>query len=98
MTYIQSKHNGGRGIYRFLGLGVLLIVGIFASIGVYSQTVALRHDIIELSSKLDEIKIENAELKDNFYKLTDQKVLDKLAKDEGLIQDINPKWIFASQF
>ena len=98
MTVLQPNRTNRNIVYLFFGLGLLIFLGIAAAVAVYSQTVTLKHDIIGLSSELDQAKLKNAELKNNFYKLTDQENLDKVATDRGLIQDKNPKWLFASQF
>ena len=98
MTVIQPNKSNKNIIYLFLGLGILVFLGVSAAVAIYSQTVNLKHDIIGLSSELEALKLNNAELKNDFYKLTDQKVLEAVAKERGLIQDKNPKWVFASQF
>ncbi len=98
MTVIQHNRATKNIVYLFLGLGILVFLGVSAAVAIYSQTVDLKHDIIGLSSELEDVKLKNADLKNSFYKLTDQKVLDGVAKERGLIQDKNPKWVFASQF
>lgn len=98
MTVIQPNKATKNVLYLFLGLGILVFLGVSAAVAIYSQTVDLKHDIIGLSSELEEMKLKNAELKNSFYQITDQKVLGDLAESRGLIQDKNPKWVFASQF
>ncbi len=98
MTVIQPNRAAKNIVYLFLGLGILVFLGVSAAVAIYSQTVDLKHDIIGLSSELEEIKLKNAELKNSFYKITDRKILDAVAKERGLIQDNFPKWVFASQF
>lgn len=98
MTVIQPNRSSKNPIYLLLGLGILVFLGVSAAIAIHSQTVNLKHDILGVSSELEELKLRNAELKNSFYKLTDQKILEEVAKERGLIQDKNPKWVFASQF
>ena len=98
MTVIQPNRSSKNIIYLFLGLGILVFLGVSAAVAIYSQTVSLKHDIMSLSSDLDELKLKNAELMSDFYKITDQSALEEAAKARGLIQDKNPKWVFASQF
>lgn len=98
MTVIQPNRGTKNIAYLFLGLGILVFLGVSAAVAIYSQTVSMKHDIIRLSSAVEEAKLRNAELKNEFYKLTDQSVLAGIAESRGLIQDKNPKWVFASHF
>lgn len=98
MTFIKPNKNNFK-LIRFFTLAGVLVAG-FISLEVYSysQTVNLKHDIISLGSKIETLRLKNASLKNDFYALTDAKNLDSVAKQRGLIQDNNPKWVFASQF
>lgn len=98
MTVIQPNKNSIAGVGLFFVLGAILCLGILVEVFAYSQTVSLKHDIIQLSSEIEEMRLMSAELKNDLYKITDQKNLDALAKELGLVQDKNPKWVFASQF
>lgn len=47
----------------------------------------------------DSIKIEqmnNAELKNTLFKMTDPQMLEIIATEKGLVLDKNPQWVFAS--
>ena len=98
MTVIQPSKGTKNIAYLFLGLGILVFLGVSAAVAIYSQTVSMKHDIIRFASEVEEMKLKNAELKNEFYRLTDQGVLAEVAKSRGLIQDKNPKWVFASHF
>lgn len=97
MTVIQPNKNK-TGFLKTIFMMSVMVFGLLATeIWIYSQTVNLKHDIISLDSKLDALRLENAELKNRFYNLTDKSSFDALAKDRGLIEDKNPKWVFVSQ-
>lgn len=62
------------------------------------QTVSLKHDLAKKRNTLENLKVENADLKNNFYNTIDANNLEKLAGELGLVQDKNPQWAFASRF
>ena len=78
-------------------MGVAVFALLFTEISIYSQTVSLKHDTITLGNKIDNLRLENGELKNRFYNLTDKNSLEELARKKGLIEDKNPKWVFVSQ-
>ncbi len=97
MTVIQPNKNNS-GTFKTIFMMSFMVLGLLlAEIWNYSQTVNLKHDTITLSSKIDALRLENAELKNRFYSLTDKSSFDSLAKQKGLIEDKNPKWVFVSQ-
>lgn len=97
MTYIRTTRRFRLG-RAFLIVGAMLIAFIFSEIYIYSQTVNLKHDILSLGETIEELRLKNAELKNDLYRLTDRENLEKLARSRGLVQDNNPKWVFASQY
>ncbi len=78
-------------------LGIILFFTAFMNISIYSRTVSLKHDVTKLEKDMETLRVQNAELKGNFYQLVDSKKLNDLADKEGLIQDKNPQWAFASR-
>ena len=64
---------------------------------VYLQTVNLRHDLADAKQHLEEVKVENADLKNEYYSLVDADNLETLARERGFIKDRNPQWAFASR-
>lgn len=97
MTVIQPNKNN-RQLFRTIFMMGFAVAGLLLTeIWIYSQTVNLKHDTITLGSKLDDLRLENAGLKNKFYSLTAKANLDLLAKQKGLIEDKNPKWVFVSQ-
>ncbi len=97
MTIIQPNKN--EDIRRLITLLTVGLVGVFlAIVFLYMQTVSLKHDLAKKHNTLETLKVENAELKNNFYNLVDVGNLEKLAGELGLVQDKNPQWAFASRF
>ena len=96
MTIIRP--NKYKDIKRLcISLGVFLVGIILVWVFVYLQTVNLRHDLASAKQRLEEIKVENADLKGEYYNLVDADNLELLAKERGFIKDKNPQWAFASR-
>lgn len=97
MTVIQPNKNNKSFLKLIFFLGAVVSGLVWIEVRVYSQTVDLKHEMAAVSERIGELSVENAELRNSFYAMTDQKNLNRLAKDIGLVQDKNPKWVFASQ-
>ena len=95
MTIIQpNKHKDIKKLSTSLGI---LLVGVVSMwVFVYLETVNLKHDMANAKNRLDNIKVENADLKDKYYGLVDADNLEKLAMEHGLVKDKNPQWAFVS--
>ena|SRR3989344_2898399 len=97
MTIIQpNKNQDIRRLITLLTTGLVVVV--LALVLFYMQTVILKHDLVKKHNTLETLKVENAELKNNFYGLVDVNNLETLAGELGLVQDKNPQWAFASRF
>ena len=96
MTIIQpNKHKEIKRLT--VSLGAFIVVSILVWMFVYMQTVNLSHDLARAKNRLEEMKEENAELKDRYYNLVDADNLERLAAERGLVKDKNPQWAFVSQ-
>lgn len=96
MTIIQP--NKYKDLKRLvISLGVFLVGIILIWVFVYLQTVNLRHDLVNTKQHLEEAKVENADLKNEYYSLVDTDNLEILARERGFIRDRNPQWAFASR-
>ena len=96
MTIIQpNKYKDVKKL--MMSLGVFMFGVIVLWVFVYLQTVSLRHDLVKTREHLENMKVDNAELKNNYYNLVDAGSLEALAKERGLIKDKNPQWAFASR-
>ena len=97
MTIIQpNKNEDIRQLITLLTIGLVAVC--LAVVFLYMQTVSLEHNLARKHNTLETLKVENAELKNNFYNLVDVGNLEKLAGELGLVQDKNPQWAFASRF
>lgn len=72
-------------------LGLVLYVA-----SLYSKTVDLKHNIAGVEENIQKDRVINAEIKSQLFKMTDPELLSDAAKQKGLIEDKNPKWVFAS--
>jgi hypothetical protein len=63
----------------------------------YVCLVGTKYDLASVRSSLESMEIENAELKNEYFQLTNAESLEKLAGEMGLVQDKNPEWVLASQ-
>lgn len=97
MTIIQpNKNEDIRRLVTLLSTGLIIVF--LAVVFLYMQTVTSKHDLAKKHNTLETLKVENAELKNNFYTLVDVGNLEQLAGELGLVQDKNPQWAFASRF
>ncbi len=97
MTIIQpNKNEDIRRLVTLLSAGLIIVL--LAVVFLYMQTVISKHDLAKKHNALEALKVENAELKNNFYTLVDVGNLEQLAGELGLVQDKNPQWAFASRF
>lgn len=97
MTIIQpNKNEDIRRLVTLLSTGLIIVL--LAVVFLYMQTVISKHDLAKKHNALEALKVENAELKNNFYTLVDVGNLEQLAGELGLVQDKNPQWAFASRF
>lgn len=64
----------------------------------YVNLVGLRHDLTAMHDNIETMKVENAELKNQYYQLTSNDNLERLAAEMGLVKDKNPQWVLASQY
>jgi cell division protein FtsL len=96
MTTIRP--NRDRNIKRvfalcYFGAGGMVLTALFS----YMSLVAVKHDLSETRLSLETAKVENAELKNQYFQLTNADSVEKLAGEMGLIQDRNPGWALASR-
>ncbi|MCR4260940.1 MAG: hypothetical protein NUV96_01190 [Candidatus Colwellbacteria bacterium] len=96
MTIVQpNKEKNLRNITALCVTGVVLMLGI--ALFSYLSLVGLRHEISNTRESLEELKVANAELKNDYYALTSNDNLEQLASQLGLVKDKTPQWALASQ-
>jgi hypothetical protein len=92
------RFNKDKGIKRIMTACCLGVGGMTCAVFIsYACLVGARHDLISLRSSLETTQIKNAELKNAYFQLTNVENLEKLAGEMGLVQDRDPRWVFASQ-
>ncbi len=74
-------------------IGVTLVVVLLS----YLSLVGLRHDLADTREALEDMKVANAELKNQYYTFTSNENLEALAVQLGLVKDRTPEWALASQ-
>ncbi|MBI1838811.1 MAG: septum formation initiator family protein [Candidatus Colwellbacteria bacterium] len=97
MTIIQPNKNKSLSRIIFVLGGILVLTASFY-VFTYANSVGLNQDIKVSEKNLERLKVENAELKNDLFALTDSRRLDELAKEKNLIYDKNPQWAIASHF
>ena len=70
----------------FIGLCMVCVV-------LYNQTVELKHGISQESKLVDNLKIQNAQLKNSFYAVLDTHTLVAAAERLGYVRDNNPSYL-----
>lgn len=75
-----------------LGAALLIIIAI-ASIHLQNSNMALRKAIGALESKIEEIRVANADYKNELYKLLDAKNLTPLIQRLGLVKEVHPRYL-----
>ena len=68
------------------GLSMLIAV-------LYNQTVSLRRAISQETKLVDDLKLENAKLKNSFYAVLDTRTLVAAAERLGYVRDNNPSYL-----
>lgn len=87
---------------KYLGFFVklFLLVAIGAGIWIYQYNALAdaRYELKELENKIVELEVENAELKNDLYKITDPSHLQEVASVEGMVIEENPNYLELSQW
>ncbi|PIR97715.1 MAG: hypothetical protein COT89_02975 [Candidatus Colwellbacteria bacterium CG10_big_fil_rev_8_21_14_0_10_42_22] len=76
-----------------IGMGVMILAVLVS----YVSLVSIQHDLEAVRDELKSGKLQNAELKNQYFELTNVENLERLAGEMGLIKDKNPEWVLASQ-
>jgi len=75
--------------------GITLIATIIVSGIMYSKMVGLQHEILSLEEIIKTERVVRAELQNTLFTMTNPQKIDIIAAEKGLIEDKNPKWVFA---
>lgn len=98
MTIIQpNKYKSQKTADIFIAcLGIAVFSMAAVTVFSYSHVAGLKHDISRLENEVEQSRSVNADLKNNLFRITDPQSLEAIAAEKGLIEDRNPRWVFAS--
>jgi cell division protein FtsL len=97
MTILQPHKN--RAVVNFLViLFVILLTGGVFYIFEYNSFVNTRYQLSALKKSVVELQASNADLKSDFYKVTDPAQFEKMAADRGLILERKPDYLKQDQW
>jgi len=92
MTIIQPNKNFIFNPTLILLVAVLVLMAIFG-IQLYNQNVNLRHAISESQKNFQEQNTLNAEYKNKYYQIFNNRNMEAIAKQKGLVPDKNPIYL-----
>lgn len=96
MTFVQPHKNNITAINITIFAMIAVIAAISASgMFLYNQLVNLRHDLISGKNNAGRAEVENAELKNNLYRMVDLKNFAVTANSHSLLEDKNPEYLRA---
>lgn len=92
MTIIQPNKNF---IFNpaLVLLAVFLVFLAIFGIQLYNQNVGLRHAVSENQKKFQEQSALNAEYKNKYYQILNNRNIETVARQKGLIPDKNPAYL-----
>ncbi|MDP3953292.1 MAG: hypothetical protein Q8P99_00505 [bacterium] len=96
MTIVQPRKEANLIKSRalcLLGIGLMLTTVLLS----YLSLVGLRHDLADTRESIEDMKVANAEFKNQYYSFTSNENLERLAGEMGLVKDQTPQWALASQ-
>ncbi|MFH1694669.1 MAG: hypothetical protein ABH880_02870 [Patescibacteria group bacterium] len=97
MTIVRP--NKDKDLKKLSMYSFLVVGGMIAAVLVsYLSLVGVKHDLSKTRLALEDLKVGNAELKNDYYQLTSAENLEALASEMGLVKDKNPGWVLASQY
>lgn len=93
MTIIQPNRENS--IFGILTLFVTVgVIGVSLwGIMLYNEVVSARHDFEKQETAFRTIEVENGELKNTVYTMSDQKNIERIANARTLILEKNPQYI-----
>lgn len=93
MTIIQLNKNDSRIKLTAFSLMAALTVATVWGIFLYNNLVNLRHEADQREKIFRAAEVNNAELKNDLYRLIDAQNLEILIKDQSFILDKNPQYV-----
>ncbi|HDH31630.1 MAG TPA: hypothetical protein ENH26_02555 [Candidatus Wolfebacteria bacterium] len=93
MTIIQPNKNNNKTNLIISASVVILVVSAVWSIFIYNRVVNLRHENQRQEVLFRQVEVANAELKNNFYGMTDADGFESALDSQRLILEKNPKYL-----
>ena len=93
MTIIRPKKENY--VVKYL-IGVLLLALVIVAVSgvyLYNASVNIKHEINQYKVTLRDVEVKNAELKNNYYNLTNPQAADQLVQSKGLLVEKNPEYV-----
>lgn len=93
MTIIQPHKNNNKANFLVSILMMACLVVALWGIFLYNQLVDLRHEVSDAQEGVRGEEVANAELKNNFYGITNTDNLKSVTAAQSLVLDQNPQYI-----
>jgi len=93
MTIIQPNKNRDRISLILYGLLIVLVFLLSQGIYLYSQSVALKHDIEKFQKQIRGVEAASVEMKKSLISLFEEESLKEIIEGNKLIEEKNPKFI-----
>ena len=93
MTIINPKKTNKITSMLIVILFVLVVVSVVFGVLSYNHTVSLRHDIVGANNSIEEMRVENVELRRRLLKITDTTLAKQVVQGIPLVRDRNPLYL-----
>jgi cell division protein FtsL len=93
MTFIEFGKRNNITVPMIVTVTAVFVCSVIAMVFVYQDTITLRHDIEQGQETLSALKVQNAELKNNFYSITDAVAHEAFLQERGLVLENNPHYV-----
>ena len=97
MTIIRPRKENYVLKYLLGGLVSTFILVSICGVFFYNKFVSNRHEVSRYKTIVREVEIKNAELKDNYYKLTNSEKINEIYNSSGLFIEKNPEYVKKQQ-
>lgn len=93
MTFIEFGKKNNITFSMVVTVTAVFVCSVIAMVFVYQDTITLRHDIQQGKETLSALKVQNAELKNNFYSITDAVAQEAFLQERGFVLEDNPHYV-----
>ena len=92
MTVIEFRSRDIKINYFITGLIVSVVGCALWNIFLYNSVTTVRHNIDTAANTLEQAQVQNAELKNSLYSITDGTGQEAFLQSRGLVLDTNPQY------